>query len=150
MKRPENAVRKERAHTAKGTDPGRIERLRGEVKALEDEKQILLDWSKAITQVRARDDLLAFFSTKICSLLTFTHMGIALIDEPQHTITTFLSSGNDPIPPKPFSPENPLITQLLGADEAFLLKIDESTRASINTLLPKKSYHAATTSLLVT
>jgi len=150
MKRPENAVRKERAHTAKRTDPGRIERLRDEVKALEDEKQILLDWSKAITQVRARDDLLAFFSTKISRLLTFTHMGIALIDEPQHTITPFLSSGNDPIPPKPFSSENPLITQLLGADEAFLLKIDESTRATINTLLPKKSYHAATTSLLVT
>src|SRR5690606_32178943 len=90
------------------------------------------------------------FSPKLILLFALTHTGIALIDQHQHTLTQFLTSGDEPVPPDPFSSDNPLITRLLGAEEAFLLKTDESTRDPINSLLPKKSYHAATASLLVT
>ncbi len=148
MERPGNAARTKHAHATDAPEPSPLARLRNEVKALENEKQILLDLSKAITQVRARDDLVALFS-RMNGLLHFTHAGIALVDDRQRTIVPFLSAGQVPTAPEPFTADDSLMKQLLEANGALVLGPDDSTGFSSYAPLPGKSYSAATTELLM-
>src|SRR5688572_30648510 len=59
-------------------------------KALEQERQLLLDLGNDITRVRDKNDLITLFSRRIKSLYYFTHTIVTLIDAKDDTYTPFL------------------------------------------------------------
>jgi len=61
-----------------------------DIEKVERERDILLGLSSDLTRVRDKDDLLAFFSSRIKKLFHFSHTIITLIDEKRDYYTPFL------------------------------------------------------------
>ena len=72
------------------TSANAIAQLTEKVDFYERQRQILLDLSDDITNVREKNDLITLFSFRIKGLFYFTHAIVTLIDDTQQTYTPFL------------------------------------------------------------
>jgi len=149
MEKLGNAETKAGFHAKKLLNPQLTNLLQDPVKFYEAEKQILLDLSKALTQVRVRDDLVTLFSSGIKSLFHYTYAVITLIDDQKEACVPFLCIEHPPIV-TPLQLNDPIIRQIVDADGPVLFTSLDGMRRSSHSFFLKENHGIGIKELLVT
>lgn len=103
-------------------------------KFLEEQRKVLLELGNDFTRVRAKDDLIALFSSRIKSLYYFTHIIITLIDRQDDSVRPFLfdheaaqvqkyPNNNGRVAAR-LSLDEPIIKSVLAAKEPLIFKTE--------------------------
>ncbi|MFB0495946.1 formate hydrogenlyase transcriptional activator [Mucilaginibacter sp. OAE612] len=109
--------------------------LKKHVRCYENEKEVLLELSNDITQVRTKIDLITVFSSRLKSLFYFTHAVVSLVDKQQQTYYPFLIDREalqikhrDELPSllaSRFFLDDPFISQAHGSDMPVSFLLDD-------------------------
>jgi transcriptional regulator with GAF, ATPase, and Fis domain len=122
MKKAESSKSIKVKVSPKVTPGSALSQLTEKVAFYESQRQILLDLSDDITNVREKNDLITLFSFRIKGLFYFTHAIVTLIDDTQQTYKPFLL---DPAasPIRDHAEYNLLVKTAFNLNEPFIRKV---------------------------